>query len=457
MADRIIEYDYADVPTIRDFHRSKAFIRGLMGPFGSGKSSGCVNELIDIAHAQNIGGDGLKHSRFAVIRNTYGELADTTVKTFHDWVPPEIFGDWFKSEHSYYIRGFKGLSIEVMFRALDRPEHVAKLLSAEYTAAWVNEAREVPWSVIDALQGRVGRYPSVREGGAVRAGVLMDTNPPDTDSTWYDFFEHRKPENAQLFKQPDGLGPHAENRSNLPPNYYENLAAGKDEEFVKVYIRGEYGYVQDGKPVYPEYRDSLHCKEFEHIKELPIRRGWDFGLTPACSFSQLTARGQWRVIDELCADGMGIERFSEQVLRKSVDYGGSFIDHGDPAGDAKAQTDEKTCFSIMRAKGIEILPGPMTVTERLESVKKQLNQLVDGSPAFLIHPRCKMLRKGFQGKYRYRRLQTTADRYTDEPEKNEYSHPHDGLQYSVGAVVGQTLTSTPGWKPLPKQTVVRWT
>lgn len=38
-------------------------------------------------------------------------------------------------------------------------------LSLELTGAWVNEAREIPWAVIKALQGRVGRFPAVTDGG----------------------------------------------------------------------------------------------------------------------------------------------------------------------------------------------------------------------------------------------------------------------------------------------------
>lgn len=44
---------------------------------------------------------------------------------------------------------------------------------------------------------------------------------------------------------------------------------------------------------------------------------------------------------------------------------------------------------------------------------------------------CKALRKGFNGGYRYRQLQVAGDeRYTDEPDKNQYSHIHDAAQYA---------------------------
>jgi hypothetical protein len=56
------------------------------------------------------------------------------------------------------------------------------------------------------------------------------------------------------------------------------LTGGKAEEWIKVYGKGEYGFVQDGKPVYPEYRDWLHCKPFELARAVPISIGIDFGL-----------------------------------------------------------------------------------------------------------------------------------------------------------------------------------
>ena len=50
-----------------------------------------------------------------------------------------------------------------------------------------------------------------------------------------------------------------------------------------------------------------------------------------------------------------------------------------------------------------------------------------------------MLRKGFAGGYHYRRLKVAGDeRYHDEPNKNEFSHVHDALQYALSGG-GETL------------------
>ncbi|MFN9953283.1 MAG: hypothetical protein ACK55I_09300, partial [bacterium] len=55
---------------LRSFLRDDtSFFRGLMGPFGSGKSTGCVVDVIRRAQLQRPGIDGVRRSRWAVVRN----------------------------------------------------------------------------------------------------------------------------------------------------------------------------------------------------------------------------------------------------------------------------------------------------------------------------------------------------------------------------------------------------
>jgi len=446
------QYSYASVPTVKRFSASRAFIRGLMGPFGSGKSSGCVIDLVKWAKRQHVQADGKRRSRFAIVRNTYGELADTTIKTFLHWIPDRVFGTFDKSDNCYRLNRLDDLDVEVIFRALDRPEHVAKLLSMELTGAWVNEAREIPWAIIRALKGRVDRYPPREQGGAVDPGIIMDTNPPDDDSWWYRLFEERRaedgePANAEIFKQPSGRSAEAENLPNLSQMYYRNLMAGADPDFIRVHVDGLYGYVKTGKPVFPEFNDTLHLGEVEPVPGVIIKRGWDFGLTPACVFTQLLPDGRFIVLEELCGEDVGISTFADCVLQLSSERfaGFHFEDYGDPAGQQRsamtADRDEKTCYDILAGKGIRIEPGEQNLTARLEAVRKPLNTLRNGRPQFQLHPRCTMLRKGFAGRYQYRRVKVagSAERYHDEPDKNEYSHPHDALQYVATRVFGDAI------------------
>lgn len=456
MAD--IRYDYKHVPTIKAFSESKEFVRGLMGPFGSGKSSGCVIELVKWASKQPIGPTGKRRARFGVIRNTYPQLKDTTIKTVEQWLPSEVFGRWVWSEHRYIVdRLDPQIEIEFLFRALDRPEHISNLLSLELTAAWGNEARELPHSIIQALRGRVGRFPAVVDGGCVDPGIILDTNPPDEDSWWYRVFEEERPEGWRMFRQPGGRTDKAENLPYLPQRYYENLQSGATADFVKVYVDGEYGFVRDGKPVYPEYIDSLHCStDAEYRKDLTVYRGWDFGLMPACVLSHVTPDGRWVTFDELCGDYISLDTFANEVLlRCNTQYPeAKFIDIGDPAGQANSanvkETEASSAFAILNGKRIMMEPGEQTVTIRIESVRKPMNTLIGGRPQLLLHPRCKMLRKGYQGRYQFRRVQVSGDeRYKDEPEKNAYSHPHDANQYVAGRLFASAVKSARAGKQKP--------
>ena len=446
----VIAFNYDDAPTIGAFADSwDVFIRGLLGPFGSGKSAGCTMEILRMAMRQKPGPDGRRRSRFAVIRNTYGQLKDTTLKTFMQWLPERAFGTYTSNDHRYVIdRLLPDLEVEVLFRALDRPDQLGNLLSLELTGAWVNEAREVPWTIIQALQGRVGRYPSVMEGGCVAPGIIMDTNPPDDDSWWYRLFEEQRSASAKLFRQPGGRSPNAENLPNLPPGYYDRMVENNDPDFVKVYVDGEYGYVKTGKPVFPQFSDAMHVRDVEPNKKSAVYRGWDFGLTPACVFCQILPDGRLLVFDEMVADSLGIDAFSAAVLEhvslkhewmKDVDV----IDIGDPAGNSRsaAAEENKTCFTILRSKGIAVQDGDQTVETRLGTVRLALTGLVAGMARFVLNPRCKMLRKGFQGRYAYRRMQIggVEERFHDVPDKNEYSHPHDALQYVTARLFGNQL------------------
>jgi hypothetical protein len=428
-----VTYSYEHAPTIRRFALSKARTRVLIGPFGSGKSVGALMEIIRKAHEQTPSPiDGIRYTRWAVVRNTFTQLRDTTMKTVFDWFPPEIYGNHKVADHDYIITEFPGVRIELNFRALDRPDHVRNLLSLELTGVWLNEAREIIRPVWEALDGRIGRYPSRRNGGCSWYGCIMDTNPPDEDNWLYKLVEKEKPHNLELFKQPGGRSPQAENIPNLPKGYYEDLAIGKTPEFVRVYIDGEYGFTVEGTPVYQSsYSDSFHVakNEIEVIPNLNVIAGFDFYRHPACVLSQMTYRGQWRILDELYEDNMGIERFLTQRLEPLLAQkyrGMGIFGYGDPTGTVRSHTDERNAYDVLKQRGFRFIKPAHTnaVMTRVGAVEGYLlKNCGPGEPAFLLSPNCQLLRKGFNGGYQYK------DGVPDK--KGNYHHVHDALQYAA--------------------------
>lgn len=470
MADKVVDINYNASPTLSGFHLSDAFYRGVMGPVRGGKSSAMCIELYSRAIRQAPDKAGIRNTRWVVVRNTYRELQDTTIKTWQDWFKPQYFGRINQNTmtHEINVKSPDGTKIhmEVLFRALDRPDDVKKLLSMEVTGAWVNEAREIPKGIIDALGDRSGQYPAMKDGGCTWRGVMMDTNPPDDDHWWYRLAEEERPTGWEFWKQPGGLievegkffpNPKAENIENLEKDYYLTRMAAKSDAYIRVYYCAQYGFVKEGKPVYSEYVDAVHCSSdiLQVVPDIPIYVGIDFGLTPAAVFGQRLPIGRWQWFDELVTEDMGALRFGDLLAAKMRgEYSGFEFDiYGDPAGEARAQTDEKTPFDILKARGIPAKPAPTNdFTLRREAVAVQMTRLaMDGKPAFQISPRCKVTRKGMAGGYRYRRLQVAGDeRYEDKPDKNKYSHPCEAGQYlMIGAGEGKALI-----KPLvPKETV----
>lgn len=434
------EIIYKAAPTIRRFHKSSKFVRGLIGPIGSGKSVGCCVEIFRKACTQEPF-NNIRYSRWVVVRNTYRELVDTTMETWFDWFPKHL-GLWREKDLKHTLKfpldDDTQVHLEVIFRALDRPDDVKKLLSLELTGGWINEAREVPKPILDMLMGRVGRYPSKRKGGASWYGVIMDTNPPDDESWWYLVFEEQKPSKWEIFHQPSALSENAENIENLPLDYYENLMSGKDDDWIKVYVHGEYGYIKSGKSMFPEYFDFVHLaqEELRPLKDVPIIIGIDFGLTPAAVICQETPTGRFIVYDELIGVDIGAVRFSKKLKKKLLtEYPGfSFVLYGDPAGEQRSQVDERTPFEVFEANGLNIIAAPTNdITYRREGVAQYLTTLDSmGHSAFLIDRRAKTLRKALAGAYELKRLNTPGrPKYQEKPDKNDFSHVADALQYAV--------------------------
>lgn len=483
----MVDFKYKpDGDVLKNFMKDDTFFRGIRGPVGSGKSVGCCIEVFRRALGQNKGPDGIRKSRWAIIRNTNPQLRTTTIKTWLDWFPEEDWGKFTWSvPYTHHIK--KGdIDLEIIFLALDRPEDVKKLLSLELTGIWINEARELPKSIIDACTMRVGRFPSMRDGGPTWTGVIADTNAPEEDHWWPimagevpipDHIPREQakmlvtPENWRFYTQPAGMeevrneegeledyvpNKSAENQANMMKSYYPNLIQGKTKSWIDVYVMNRLGHIQDGKPVYPMFAPDVHVakEEIPVAAGVPLYVGVDFGLTPAAVFGQ-KVRGRWMLHSEIVAIDMGIVRFAE-VMRNELATrfaaAGEVIIYGDPAGDFRAQTDESTPFHILRGAGLRAFPTHSnSVDLRLEAVSSQLTKMVEGKPALLIDRRCPTLIKGFESGYAYKRMEVSGERYADKPDKNMFSHVHDAAQYLfLGAGEGRALMNS----QKPAQTVV---
>lgn len=478
-------------PVAARFAASDAFIRAIMGPVGSGKTGACLMQflhrgMVQAPHPAN----GVRRTKWAVIRDTYRQLEKTTIPSWHHWVPKEL-GNWVggsggqPARHTVAFALPDGTTAEIIVEFIGLGDNAAAdvMPGWEGTGAYLNEADKLSPDTLTFVSGRVGRYPAVERAagfaGATWRGLWLDFNAPDVDHWLYDKFVENRPEKWELFVQPGGVieegrgrwvvNPRAENLANLPAGYYDQQIDGQPLWYIRRMAANKWGATRDGLPVYEEYSDDMHLapRLLEPVPGIPLMIAVDAGNTPAGVIGQKMQSGQVRLLDELVTppgEAMGAQRFGQALLsllqerypwwvqREGLLHGRNapsdpgeepmIVGVGDPASDARSNTDEEerswlqilsatTRIKFRKASTNAFLP-------RIEGVRGLLTQLVDGEPMMLVSPRCKTIRRGFNSGYRFPK-KATESQPKDRPEKNHWSHVHDAVQYLAdlaGAVRG---------------------
>lgn len=426
-------------------------IQCIMGPVGSGKSTTSIMKMLTLGMYQPKDPfDGVRRCRFAVIRNTKVQLKETTIRTFHSFIPKD-YGAFRENNgtltHEFSVTHDDGgrVDFEFDFIPLDKEEDIQRLLSLELTGAFINEAREVPGKLLSSLYARTGRYPAKVNGGSFWHGVMMDTNSFDPDNWIYKMFVEKKTDGYTFFRQPSGLSADAENIENLPENYYQNLVkTAISPEWVDMYVHAKFGYSRDGKPVFPEFSDNFHvaAEEIKPVDGIPLQVGFDAGRTPAAVVCQVMPNGQFRVLAEFDLEKTGPIEFSKKFMdfcsKRFSGFPVEWSERSNWADPAAAMGDSPTDPSWIRTveneTGLRVRPAPgdNSIGPRLDAVKMILKENIDGEPAFLLSPACAKLRKGFNSGYCYKRLRSgKGENFEDVPDKNTYSHLQDALQYVV--------------------------
>lgn len=499
-------FDFGGSPGLAPvFRDEESSVRITTGPVGSGKSTLHCVDLMRIAAAQPIEpGTDTRRSRFAVIRNTSGELKSTTMKTWQECWPPEKTGPIRETAPMSHIikqrpkNGRPGIEAEFLFVALDKPKDVRHLQSLDLTAAWANEASNLPPAIIQMLRTRVGRFPR-RQGDfeAFRPHIIADTNAVDHDH-WLASRESERPHGWAFYRQPPAVleviahapgqwrcmepgalygrifpgdamraankfwlvNPAADNLGHLRKSYYADQISGASEAWIKRYLQAKTGFLQEGRPVIPSWDDNACVAEIPIIAGLPLLIGADVGggtLQPAAVVGQFHPAGVWLIHYEFYASDMGLDRFCSELLRllgtvpgygNTVQLGQGF---GDPAGAKRDELFETVIFDHLRQRGVPMEPAPSNEPAfRVEAITNALGRRVSteyGQSGLIVHPRCKMLRKALSGAWHYKRVQVSGEeRFHDTPNKN---HPYSDLGDSLGYLTlgGGEYRSLRGMKP----------
>lgn len=343
----------------------------------------------------------------------------------------------------------------------------------QLSGAWLSECIEMDISVIAPISGRLGRYPSGELGVPTWYGMIADTNMPTEMSPWQQFMENLPPD-WQKFLQPSGLAPDAENLNYLLQNdktiqlplndpvrlaqgrkYYERFVEmyGEDSDWVRRYVKAEYGNDPSGMAVFREsFRTEFHVvPETQLIPGYPLLIAQDFGRNPWSLICQPDHMGRLIVHEEVAGTNVGLEKHVTQHLKpilmsnKYMGYRIAVV--GDPAGIAKGNIAEESCFDALKRMGLPAFPAPTNDIEpRLRAVEALLARQTNGGPTLMIsRAGCPFLVRAMAGGYRFKKTKEGALRVV--PEKNDpegFSHVADCLQYASlvvhGNMVGYIMT-----------------
>lgn len=352
---RIEGFRYNPTETGIKVHESDAKGKMIVGPFGSGKSCICAQDLYFYSLSQAPASDGVRYTKWGVIRGSYPEVASTTRTSIME-VFPSRYGSI--NEAGAPIRGLYRIpvmdgpydyilkkepwrpgygtfaQVEFVLQALKTEEDAEKIRSANWTGAWINEATGVHKSIVMNLLGRVGRYPTEHNGGCTWAGILMDFNMPPRGHYLCDLMTNPL-EGWELFVQPPAafkidndnetlyeVNPEAENLQNLKggKQYYEDqingfLRLGRPDIVEALFCMLDVPQ-RDGKPVWPTFDTTKHVakKKIEPVPYGTVVIGFDTsGIHPAAILLQ-EYQGRWCIIDELYGEDMGLEQFISTAL-----------------------------------------------------------------------------------------------------------------------------------------------
>lgn len=476
--------NYSAPKTCARFMQSASFGRLIAGPVGSGKTTACMFELFRRACEQGKAPDGLRYTRFSIVRQTLSQLKQTVLKDITQWL--QGIATFKVSDSTIYI-SIGDVRSEWVLIPLDNPEDQARLLSSQLTGAWMSEAIEMNVGLVAAIAGRCGRYPSAAMGGCTWFGMIADTNMPSEGSDWYKFMETNTPPDWQVFIQPGGLDDNAENLEwltqtvetlKLPPNdpvrvkqgrtYYERLSRNPDN-WVKRYVHAQYGDDPSGTAVFGQsFKSSFHvADDLQPISGKPLIVGQDFGRDPCSAICQLDHLGRMLVLEEVIAEDIGLELHVERALRSALGsaryFGMAVAVVGDPSGGSKSSIYEETTFDVLKRMGFNAFPAPTNdLDPRLRSIESFLLAQRGGGPAMLFdRNRCPTIIRGMGGGYRYAKTKTGQRK--PQPDKNGYSHVIDALQYACLAAHGgmadyitSKLRRLP-YKQRPRITSAAWT
>ena len=475
------------------FLRSRAFVAVLIGPVGSAKTLTGLRKLRRLLQQQKgkLDAEGRlwRRGRGGVIRESYPNIDKNILPSWFR-IHPESDGKFgWRAPYSHSLRLIQEededgnatdiCDIEMEFRAIGDKSVEEVCRGWEINGALIDEADLQPADLLSFLSGRVGRFSDLDPSMVVDPQIILTLNAPYTDNWVYKIAIERELGELvdpallealggrpliEVFIQPGGLDPNAENLHNLPGATKENPKGGRSYYLIQAAVnKHRPGYVdrmihnkfvpmQHGQPVYGGFNYSEHVSE-EPLEWDPRRKlivSLDQGLYAAAVFSYRTVIGQRRVLDEVVfvgedgktLDKLGPTSFGRAVKAKLTERWPDLRPQDvrvvcDPAAFAakdRKDSEHDWVLAVQKELRLRIHKAKSNVEElRLEAVRRDQNE----RGGYLVDKRCRNLIRGHLGGYHYKKAEMAEGEMRGHLEIADTIHTHvcDADQY--GALEGE--------------------
>jgi hypothetical protein len=457
------------------FLLSPAFIKVIIGPVGSGKTMTALRALVQVGKKQggvyDARGVFRRKARVGVIRETYPNLEKNTLPSWFDLFPEELGKFTWKAPYTHRLtliiaenaqgQATDVVDFEIEFRAIgDRSvEEVTR--GWQVAAVLVDEADLQPPELLSFLTGRVGRGGLDRDA-VVDPQIILSLNAPSIDNWVYalaieknlgDMDEDLREELGgreliEVFLQPGGREPNAENLHNLPRGYYKIQAAANKHRpgYVARMIDNKFVPLQHGQPVNPQFDYGAHVRDIEWEPGRPLIVGVDQGLFAAAVASQRTSMGHLRTLREAVMfrqDGKTLDKIGPSAAGAMVRtmIAENFPElHpemlrvvADPAAWAaadRADSEMDWIRAFSKALGQRVRKAKTNrQTLRNEAIWRAMAE----REGYAVHPSCKHLIRGHLGGYHYRKAEIADGELRGHLEIADTIHTHvcDAEQYAA--------------------------
>ncbi len=262
--------DYKPLPHQKDFHKSGAIYRLLMGGYGTGKTTMCVAEVAE--HAFSV-----PNGRTLLTAPKLQQVVDAVLPELNKFIPPWHIIEFKKSPTPRYtLRN----GHEIIVYASNDDE---KLRSLNLTMFYMEEASAIDVTVFHQLQARLRNTSAITKDkygkvvNDMRRGIIS-SNPEQgwlvdefllyadkifasqsVDISAYKKLQKHPEKNFQAFLSSSRDNPY------LPPGQISALCAGKSPSWIRKYI--DCALEVRAGAVYPEFASCI-------VDDFPIPPNW---------------------------------------------------------------------------------------------------------------------------------------------------------------------------------------